>query len=153
MVLSELNAAKVSLNRMNTGSRKLDDIICSQKAHTNRHGIGYTDGATTSNAKGKNYFVKNSVVTNPIVSVAKKALKKQNVSCPEQIPMCHHCGIKGHIRPHCNKLRSLQNQKQWKTQKAKLKKKNTKVVWVKKEDLSSVLAHTLLKYLNLQVCA
>ena len=152
MVLSELNTAKVSLNRMNTGSKKLDDILCSQKALTDKHGIGYADGASTSNTKGKNYFAKNSVVTNPVVSVAKQAPKKQNMSRPEQIPTCHHCGIKGHIQPHCNKLRSLSNQKQWTTQEAKLKKKNTKVVWVKKEDLSSVLVHTLLKYLNLQVC-
>ena len=83
MVLSELNTAKASLNRMNTESKKLDDILCSQKAHTDRHGIGYPDGASTSNAKGKYCFIKNSVVTNPIVSVAKKAPKKFNVSHPE----------------------------------------------------------------------
>ena len=35
------------------------------------------------------------------------------------------------------------------TQKAEPKRKNTKAVWVKKEDLPSVLVHTLLKYLNL----
>ena len=58
MVLSELNAAKVSLNRMNTGSRKLDDIICSQKAHIDKHGVGYVNGASTSNVKGTNCFVK-----------------------------------------------------------------------------------------------
>ena len=75
--------------------------------------------------------------------------RKQNVSHLERIPTCHHCGIKGHIQPHCNKLRSLPTQKQWKMQKAEMKKKNMKVVWVKKEKLSSVLVHTLLKYLNL----
>ena len=94
MVLFGLNIAKASLKKMNTGSKKLDDIISSQKAHTNKHDIGYADGASTSNAKGKNYFVKNSVVTNLVVSVAKKAPKKQNVSHPERIPTCHHCGIK-----------------------------------------------------------
>ncbi|XXG89760.1 hypothetical protein AAC387_Pa12g1686 [Persea americana] len=72
MVLSELNTAKASLNRMNTGSKTLDDILCSQKTHTDKHGIGYADEASTSNAKGKNYFAKTSVVTNPVVSVAKQ---------------------------------------------------------------------------------
>ena len=76
MVLSEFNTAKASLHRMNTGSKKLDDILCSQKAHTDKQGIGYADGASTSNAKGKNCFIQNSIVTNPIVSVAKKAKKK-----------------------------------------------------------------------------
>ena len=83
--LSELDTAKASLNRMNTGSKTLDDILCNQKSHTDKHGIGYADGASTSNAKGKNYFDKNSVVTNPIVSVAKQAPKKQNVSHPERM--------------------------------------------------------------------
>ena len=115
IVLSELNTAKALLNRMNTELRKLDDVLCSPKAHTDKHGIGYADGASISNAKGINCFVKNSIITNPVVSVAKKAPKKQNVSHPERIPTYHHCGIKGHIRPHCNELRSLPNQKQWKT--------------------------------------
>ena len=83
MVLSKLNIAKASLNRMNTGSKTIDDILCSQKAHTDKSGIGYADRASTSNAKGKNCFVKNSVVTNPVVSVAKQAPKKQNVSHSE----------------------------------------------------------------------
>ena len=51
MVLSELDTTKASLNRMNTGSKKRDDILCDQKADTNKHGIGYPDGASTSNAK------------------------------------------------------------------------------------------------------
>ena len=76
MILSELDATKASLNMMNTGSRKLDDIMYSQKAHTNKHGIGYADGAFTLNAKCTNCFVKNSIITNPVVSVAKKAPKK-----------------------------------------------------------------------------
>ena len=103
MVLSELDIAKASLNGMNTGSRKLDDIPCSQKALTNKHVIGYTNRASTSNAKGINCFVKNLVITNPVVSVSHRAPKKQNVSDLERIPTFHHCGIKGHIRLHCKK--------------------------------------------------
>ena len=111
MVISELDIAKALLNIMNTRSRKLDNIMCSQKVHTDKHGIGYPDEASTSNAQGINCFVKNSVITNIVVSVAHRDPKKKNVSRPEQSPSCYHCRIKRHIRPHSNKLRSLPNQK------------------------------------------
>ena len=97
--------------------------------------------------KVKIIFSKNSVVTNPVVSLTKKAPKKFNVSHPERVSTCHRYGIKGHIRSHCNKLRSLPNQTQWKKQKV-VSPIKTKAIWVKKEDISSVLAHTMLKYLN-----
>ena len=47
--------------------------------------IGYVDGASTSKAKGTNCFVKNSVITNHVVRIAKKALKKKNVLRLERI--------------------------------------------------------------------
>ena len=53
MVLFELDIVKASLNMMNTGSKELDDIPCSQKAKIDKHGIGYADGASSLNAKGK----------------------------------------------------------------------------------------------------
>ena len=56
-VLSQLDTAKASFNRMNVGSRKLDDILSSQKANTDKYGIRYIYSSTTSNAKGKNYLV------------------------------------------------------------------------------------------------
>ena len=56
------------------------------------HGIGYADGASTSKIKGTNCFVKNSVITNHAAHVVNIAAKKKNVSRPEHIPTCHHCG-------------------------------------------------------------
>ncbi|XXG80326.1 hypothetical protein AAC387_Pa09g1229 [Persea americana] len=44
---SELTATKASLNKMNTISKKLNDILCNQKLAFGRHGIGYTDGANS----------------------------------------------------------------------------------------------------------
>eukprot|EP00268_Persea_americana_P027565 TRINITY_DN26935_c0_g1_i2.p1 TRINITY_DN26935_c0_g1~~TRINITY_DN26935_c0_g1_i2.p1 ORF type:complete len:102 (-),score=18.58 TRINITY_DN26935_c0_g1_i2:226-531(-) len=96
MALSELDTSKASLNRMNTGSKKLDDILCSQKAKTDMHGVGYADEASTSKAKGTNCFVSNSVITNHAVHVDNTAAKKKNVSRPDRIPTCHHCEIKRH---------------------------------------------------------
>lgn len=93
MVLSKLNIVKPSLNRINTGSKKLDDILCSQKAHTDEHGIGDADEVSTSTAKGTNCFVKNLVVINYFVSVAYRALKKKNVLRPERILAYHDYGV------------------------------------------------------------
>ena len=83
MVISELDTTKPSLNIMSSGSQKLDDILTSQKAKTNIHSIGYADGASTSKAKGTNYFVQNLVVTNHVVHVVNTAAKKKNMSRPE----------------------------------------------------------------------
>ena len=79
---------------MNTGSKKFNDILCSQKAKTYVYGISYADGASTSIAKSSNYFIQNSVVTNLVVHVTNTAAKKKSVSRPKRIPTCHHCGIK-----------------------------------------------------------
>ena len=79
LVLSELDTVKTLLKKMKGRSIKLDNIVSSQKTHTDKHGIGYTDGASTSNAKGKNYFFHYSVVVN----VAHTAAKKKNVLHPE----------------------------------------------------------------------
>lgn len=43
----ELTATKASLNKMSTGSKKLDDIPCKQKLAFGEHGNGYTDGANS----------------------------------------------------------------------------------------------------------
>ena len=76
MILSELDTTKASLIKINTRFKKLDDIMCSQKVHTDKHGIVYADRASTSNAKVIYCFVKNSVITNRIVSVTKKISKE-----------------------------------------------------------------------------
>eukprot|EP00268_Persea_americana_P034506 TRINITY_DN34142_c0_g1_i1.p1 TRINITY_DN34142_c0_g1~~TRINITY_DN34142_c0_g1_i1.p1 ORF type:complete len:168 (-),score=25.91 TRINITY_DN34142_c0_g1_i1:25-528(-) len=112
MVLFELDTTKTSLDKMNAVSKKLDDILSSQKAKTDNHGIGYTVGASTLNAKGKNNLVQSSVITNPIVDVAHAAARKKNVSRPAHIPTCHHYRIKGHIRTHYYKLQSSPKQMQ-----------------------------------------
>ena len=82
---------------MNIGSKKLDDILSSEKTKTDKHGIGYTDVAFTLIAKGKNCLIKSSIETNHVVNVANIATKKKNVLLSESIPTCHLCGTKGHI--------------------------------------------------------
>lgn len=110
MVLSELDIA----NKMTTRLKKLDDIMCSQKTKTNKYGIGYAHEGSSFNAKGKNCLFQSSIVTKHADDVEHGDAKKKNVSRPDRIPTCHHCGTKGYIRPYRNKLRSSLNQKQWK---------------------------------------
>ena len=84
MVLSKLDIAKASLNAR---SGKLYDILSNQKANTDKHSIGYTDGASTSIAKGTNFLVKSLVVTNPTFDIEHRAAEKKNVSLLNVFPL------------------------------------------------------------------
>lgn len=59
MVYSELSTTKVSLERMKTWSKTLDEILSKQKL--DKRGIGYVDGAFTSNSKANAVFVKGPI--------------------------------------------------------------------------------------------
>ena len=97
MVFSKLDFVKASFDRKNARLKKIDDILSSQKAKTDKRGISYTNCASTSNAKGKNRFAKSLVITNHVVDVAHTTTNKKNASRPTLIPTCYHCEIKGHI--------------------------------------------------------
>ena len=53
---------------------------------------------------------------------------------------CHHCGKKGHIRPHCKKLNSLPKTRQWRKNFSPPK---TTPIWVRKADLLLTLCWML----------
>lgn len=57
MALTELDSTKALINRMNTRSKKLDEILGSQRTDKLKIGIGYTHGASMSKGKGKPVFV------------------------------------------------------------------------------------------------
>ena len=65
ITMSELEVKQASLNKMNTGSRTLTNILCSQKSPFDKSGLGHNHGASTSNAKGKTIFVSSVVHTTP----------------------------------------------------------------------------------------
>lgn len=56
-VLTELEFAKASIKRMNIRSKKLDEILRSQKTDLQKTRLGYTYGASMSMDKGKYVFV------------------------------------------------------------------------------------------------
>ena len=52
ITLSEIEVKQASLNEMNTGLKTLTNILCSQKSHFDRRGLGYNHGAFNSYTKG-----------------------------------------------------------------------------------------------------
>ena len=113
MVHTELEFAKAMIKRMNTGSMKLDEILGSQEKNLSKIGIGYIHRASTSKDKGKSFFVQGPTMFS-MTPTFHNALpmkyvnaKYKHVPHNKFTPTCHFCGVKGHIRPHCNKLRNL----------------------------------------------
>lgn len=151
IILSELEVKQASLNKMNTGSRTLINILCSQNSPFDRSGFGYNHGTSTSNAKGKIIFISSVAHTTPYVAHVTNvsgSFKKKNVSRAACTSMCHHCGKKGHIRPHCNKLNSPPKTKQWRKNFSPPK---TTPIWVRKSDLPKEFANTVPKAQTTQV--
>ena len=82
-------------------------------------------------------------------------MNRRSQSHESFVPVCHHCGIKGHIRPHCYKLNSSQkkvNRNSMKKYKVKyvekIVKPKTKSVWVRKSELNCHVVHTAYKAHN-----
>ena len=143
MALTELDSATASIKRMNTGSKKLDEILGSQKIDKSKSGIWYTHGASSSKDKGKSVFVQGPTVYSMthIVHPPLKSVNAMNVHEPKFTPTCHFCGIKRHIRPHCNKRRNhIRNQTRKKPSSPQQVK--TKAIWIHKTDLSYNVVYT-----------
>ena len=133
----EIVQANAKIERVST--KKLDDVISSQKHFSDKSGLGYTEGSSSSaNVTKEMKFVK---AREPVVAASTpekvKDEKKKNVANqrvlnkPRNQSMvrieakgkslhksqrglrvqhfCHHCGQQGHTRPNCHKLRPLKN--------------------------------------------
>ena len=95
--LSELEVRQASRNKINTGSRTLPNILCSQKSHFDRSSLGYDHSASTLNTKSKTVFVSSVAHATPHTTLSNNvssSFKKTNVSRAERISTCHHCGKK-----------------------------------------------------------
>lgn len=117
ITLSELEVKHAFLNKMNTGSRTLSNILCSQKSPSDRSDLGYDHGASTSNTKDKTVFVSGVAHATPQTALLNNVSssfnkKKKKMSLIARTSTCHYCGHKGHIHPHCKKLNSLPETKQ-----------------------------------------
>ena len=119
--------------------KKLNDVLSSQKTFFDKTELGYTgerSSAVNIFKEVKFMKAKEPVVVAPIVEKT-KGEKKKNVADQrvlnkprnqsvvgfatkaKSLPrsqrghrmnhLCHHCGLQGHIRPNCHKLRALRN--------------------------------------------
>ena len=135
----ELEVVQANAKIERVSMKKLDDVISSQKHFSNKSGLGYTRGSSSStNVTKEMKFVK---AREPVVAASTtktiKDEKEKNVANqrmlnkprnqsvvrteakgkslhksqrgPKVQHFCHHCGQQGHTRPNCHKLRALKN--------------------------------------------
>ena len=131
----EVVQANTKMERVST--KKLDDVISSQKHFSDKSGLGYTGGSSSLGSVTKEVkFIKakEQIKVSPTAEKPKMGEKRNmddqrmlNNSCkqsmgrsesqakscprsqrgPRSIYMCHHCGLQGHTRPNCQKLRAI----------------------------------------------
>jgi len=94
--------------------KKLDNVLSSQKAFSDKAGLGYTgDGSSSEELRREMKFVSAKVVEKPKLEtpiVEKKAIVAKSKAKGKSLPknqrdsqvkhFCHHCGIRGHTRPN-----------------------------------------------------
>ena len=135
----ELEVVQANAKVKRVSTKKLDDVLSSQKTFFDKTGLGYTrESSSAVNISKEVKFVKGKepVVVAPTVERANVEKKKNvanhqvlnksrnhSVVRPEArakcLPrsqrglrknhVCHHCGLQGHTRPNCHKLRALRN--------------------------------------------
>jgi hypothetical protein len=99
---------------------KLTRMLSIQKSPNDKTGLGYVASSSDVPSTSKTVFVKPTVPElPPTVEDKQKEKVNDDVPCIQQPhsirrpPICHHCGLSGHVRPQCSLL---------KAQKAKAKK-------------------------------
>jgi hypothetical protein len=98
-------------------NEKLTHMLSIQKSPTDKFGLKYVAFSSNIPSTSKTVFVKPTVLEPPSVCLdkgkevisrdiptsAKATQKPPTVRTP---PICHHCGLSGHIRPQCSFLKA-----------------------------------------------
>ncbi|XP_019093255.1 PREDICTED: uncharacterized protein LOC109129457 [Camelina sativa] len=107
----QLEETQKNLRMLNNGTEKLDHILTIDK--TDKCGLGYEGKVSKSDpgfvSSGKITFASGIVSETALKSASKTAsetvfVKEQNTPRNVFRPVCHHCGVVGHIRPRCFRL-------------------------------------------------
>ncbi|KAI8530685.1 hypothetical protein RHMOL_Rhmol11G0078800 [Rhododendron molle] len=106
----ELDKANATFKKLNAGSQVVDGILSSQKVSSDKGGLG----ANKAKSPIKENNVKHAHTKTPKAkmrraTVPKTTIKHGEVNAFKFKPFCHHCGLQGHIRPHCTKLHVTHN--------------------------------------------
>ena len=135
----ELEVVQANAKVEQVSIKNLDDVLSSQKTFSDKTGLGYIGGSSSAvNISKEVKFVKakEPIAVVPIVEKA-NVEKKKNVAeqrvlnkprnqsmvrseakgrsppksqkGPRANHVCNYCGIQGHTRPNCHKLRALNN--------------------------------------------
>ena len=127
--------ANTKIERVST--KKLDDVISSQKHFLDKSGLGYTEGSSSSGSVTKEVkFIKakEQIEVGPTAEKPKTEEKRnmddqrmlnnsrkqsvgrsksraksrpQSQRGPRSNYICHHCGLQGHTQPNCQKLKAI----------------------------------------------
>jgi hypothetical protein len=89
-------------------NEKLTRMLSIQKSPTDKTGFGYVALSSDVPSTLKTVFVKSTVPEPPPI-VEDKGKVKVNDDVPgtqkphsiRRPPICHHCGLSGHVRPQC----------------------------------------------------
>jgi len=116
----EENLLETQLQLERVTHEKLTRTLSIPKSPTNKTGLAYVASSSNAPSSSKTVFVK-STVSQPLPTIEDKGKDKVNDDVPgtqephsiRRPPICHHCGLSGHVRPQCSLL---------KAQKAKAKK-------------------------------
>ena len=135
----ELEVVQANAKVERVSSKKLDEVLAHQKPFSDKSRLGYASESSSSIKVTKDMkFVKAKEPMVATINVDKvKPEKKRNVTDqrmlnkprnqsvvrfeakgkslpksqrgPRTKHFCHHCGLQGHTRPNCHKLRVLKN--------------------------------------------
>ena len=135
----ELEVVQANAKVKRVSSKKLDEVLAYQKPFSNKSELRYIEESTSAaNTSKEMKFVKAKelmfVTTNAenvkpekkknatdqrfmnkprnqsvVMSEAKGKSLPKSQRGPRTKHFCHHCGLKGHTRPNCHKLRALKN--------------------------------------------
>lgn len=92
----DLKDSRETAEKLSNGKETLDKILGMGQSPNNRHGLGFVDERITPPVNTK--FVKAKAQVTPTTLLYPP---------PRFLPTCVHCGVKGHIRPKCPKLRGI----------------------------------------------
>ena len=103
-ILQDLDKAKETIKKLTIGAQRLDKIIEVGKSYGDKRSLGYMDHESSTPSSSKTTFVKAS----PIVPMINMPNVSNHVKS-SFVPICHNCGVEGHIKPKCFKLKYAQN--------------------------------------------
>ena len=149
----ELEVVQANAKVERVSSKNLDEVLSQQKPFSNRISLGYTRKSssvvkiskevkfvkakesivattTPEKVKVKNRNVADQQVLNKLrnQSVVRSEGKGKSLRKSQRGPrtkhFCRHCGLQGHTRPNCHKLRALKNASDQRSREPRNDKRN-----------------------------